>query len=111
MQSYNKAPQVVLPGDGGEFPLKLDFIKIILQKKLNNCFFRFSDHDEYPDHRQKLIRVLSYKFLRQFPKINYLLKLFSDFATVVRTAPFILIYSISICTLTVSRRSYGNLLI
>ena len=34
MQSYNKAPQVVLPGDGSEFPLKLDFIKIILQKQI-----------------------------------------------------------------------------
>ena len=90
MQSYIKAAQVVLLGDGGEFLLKLDFIKIILKKKINNCFFRFSDHDEFSDHRQKLLRVLPYKFLRHFPKINYLLKLFSDFATVVRTAPFIL---------------------
>ena len=32
MQPYIKAAQVVLPGDGGELLLKLDFMTLILQK-------------------------------------------------------------------------------
>ena len=32
MQSYIKAAEVVLPGDGGGLLLKLDFMTLILQK-------------------------------------------------------------------------------
>ena len=39
MQSYIKAAQVVLPGDGGGLLLKLDFMTLILQKIIKYLHF------------------------------------------------------------------------
>ena len=64
---YIKAAHVVLQGDGGGLPLKLDFMTLILQKELNN-YFGLSDHDEFPDHRRNLLWISLIRFLRHFQK-------------------------------------------
>ena len=88
MQSYIKASQVVLPGDVGGLLLKLDFMDLVLQKWLDFSILEFLIATSY--QTAKFTEDFTLKIFETFHKINHLIKLFYDFGTVIRTAPFIL---------------------